>query len=371
MTSRTLAIGGRLDRYVLRLYVLSYLTALLLLVGLVVIVDMATNIDEYMTPGRDGATVSVLSVVRLYTLKLPFLYLQMAPFVTLVAGLFTAAKLSRFNEVVAALNAGISSRRLFAPIFAAAVGLALTTFGLREATGPLLARDRDILADQLTSHRPRPEFDDFWVPDGQGRSWRVHEYSPAVEGLGEARILGLLGVFSEGDRAISIHADEATWSPERNGWALSSGELTEMNTVELRPRRIAFLGADEFTPTDVELAWKGRENPLDLSFGECRELLRRDPSNMQYRTTSHYHLTFPLAGLLLLGVGLPFMVGQERGRAVERIATGFLICLIYFGLDFVCRTLGLQGLLRPLFAAWLPVVFFGSLGAVLYGSMRS
>ena len=61
----------------------------------------------------------------------------------------------------------------------------------------------------------------------------------------------------------------------------------------------------------------------------------------------------------------------QRGRAGERIARGFFLCVAYFGIDFIARTLGLQGQVGPLYAAWFPVVFFGSLGAVLTAGMRS
>jgi lipopolysaccharide export LptBFGC system permease protein LptF len=68
---------------------------------------------------------------------------------------------------------------------------------------------------------------------------------------------------------------------------------------------------------------------------------------------------------------VPFVVGDERGKAGERIARGFLLCVAYFGVDFVARTLGLQGTVGPVFSGWLPLVLFGSLGAVLTAFMRS
>ena len=100
-------------------------------------------------------------------------------------------------------------------------------------------------------------------------------------------------------------------------------------------------------------------------------MLDREPSNSQFQTLAQYSLTFPLAGLVLLLVGLPFVVVSERGRAGERIARGFFLCVVYFGVDFVARTLGLQGELGPVFSGWFPLVLFGSLGVVLTASMRS
>ena len=119
------------------------------------------------------------------------------------------------------------------------------------------------------------------------------------------------------------------------------------------------------------LYWKAREKPMDLSFSECRRLLERDAQSDVLRTLLHYHLTFPLAGLVLLAVGLPVVVNPRRGHGVERVALGFLLCVGYFGVDFVCRTLGLQGNLGPLHASWLPVLSFGSLGLVMLGSLRT
>ena len=40
-------------------------------------------------------------------------------------------------------------------------------------------------------------------------------------------------------------------------------------------------------------------------------------------------------------------------------------------MEFITRTLGLQGQLGPLHAGWLPVLGFGALAVVLIGTMRS
>jgi lipopolysaccharide export system permease protein len=131
MRPRALPFPGRLDRYVAWLFALSYAAAFFLVVGLFVIIDMATNLDEYLTPDKSGYVPPTAMVGEFYVLQLPFLYLQMSPYVTLLAGMFTAARLSRSNEVVAALNAGISVRRLLFPVYLGASLLAVGMFLLR------------------------------------------------------------------------------------------------------------------------------------------------------------------------------------------------------------------------------------------------
>ena len=149
---------------------------------------------------------------------------------------------------------------------------------------------------------------------------------------------------------------------------LSGPEIIEFRR---RVKNLALFDAVDVGPADFATAHRGHEAPLELSFAEATDLHERDPDNLQYRTVRQVHLTFPLAGLVLLLVGLPFVVGQERGRGVERVATGALLCTIYFAVDFVARSLGLTGQIGPIYAAWFPLVLFGSLGLVLYASMRS
>jgi len=345
MTARRLKLFGSLDRYVARLFAMSYLSAFFLVVGVFLILDMATNLDEYLEPGPGGET-PVAMVVRYYAYQMPFLYLQVSPFVTLVAGLFVGVRMTKANEVVAALGAGVSGQRLFAPLLAGALLLALGMFSMREWATSSLGQRRDALHDRLAEGRESPVLEDFWVRDAFGHALRVEEYHPGVEGggKGEATILDLSSArLLSDDTSILLTADRATWSPEKQQWSLTGGRLMEFGARKKRQSEVSGFTDLGITPSDVALAWKGREQPLECSFSECLRLLEREPRNARYRTLFHYHLSFPLAGIVLLAVGLPFVVGQERGRAHDRVAMGLVLCVFYFGLDFAARTLGMAG----------------------------
>jgi lipopolysaccharide export LptBFGC system permease protein LptF len=75
--------------------------------------------------------------------------------------------------------------------------------------------------------------------------------------------------------------------------------------------------------------------------------------------------------LVLVLVGLPLLLRHDRGGGAKTLASAFGLCVAYFAVDFACRNLGLQGALDAPIAAWLPVLFFGSLGIVLYDGMRT
>lgn len=371
---RRSALFGRLDRYVGWTFASSYATALFVVMGLFVIMDMASNLDDYLDPWPDGSIVSSAIVAGFYLFNLPFLFLQAAPFITLIAGLFTLTRLLGNNEVEAALAAGISGRRLMMPIFLGGFFAMLGMVLLRETAASTVLPTRDALHYILENKDTDRVYRTLRMRDLSGSLLRFREYRPEEPGQ-PAYGLDFVAYLREGTRwTFVVRADRAEYEERDGVWglALENGEREEVS----ERRHIApedWLGPDEFefSPQMALTYYRARENPLELSFLEAVELGRRDPDNVVYQTLMQYHLTFPLANLVLLLVGLPLVMRHERARGIEGVAKGLLLCLFFFAADFICRNLGVQGSLDPLLASWLPVLFFGSLGVVLFDGLRT
>lgn len=366
-----LLLLGRLDRYVGGLFVAAFATALLLVVGLSTIAFLATHLDHF-EPWSDGSTVPALDALRFYVFNVPFLYLQVAPFVTVVAALFTLSRMIKSNETVAALAAGVSAQRLLLPVIAGGVLAAGAMFALREALTHTIAPQRDALLDMLEEKRREPVYEGVWLKDRQGDVVRVREFRPSTGSPPVAELLGVEVTSKRRNVFILQRAARAIWSATPAGprWVLEGGELEEVDTGKEK-RAIRELEDLEFTPADVLTAIKGYEFPLELSFSQIADLARRDPDNTEYQTLLQYNLTFPLANVMLLLVALPLMMGRERGRQQVGLAAGCGLCVAFFFVDFISRALGMDGSLSPVVSSWLPVLIFGSLGIAMFESMRS
>ncbi len=366
MSRRRLALGGQLDRYVGITFVASYATAFLVVVGLYFIMDMATNLDEFLEPWPDGSSAPARLILEYYLLNVPYLFLQSAPFVVLTGGLFTVARLLRQNEMAACLAAGISARRVMFPIFVGGILSAAGMFGVREWLPGAVAPRRDALLYVLTQKRHEVVFRNLWIRDMQGNVVRLGEYRP-----GSREVRRFQATLREGDRHVSIEAPRMRYE-ERGGvlaWWFEDGVRYEIGDEAETRAPIERLEGFELTPELILTYQRKRVNPLELSFREALLLSSRDPDNVVYQTLLQYHLTFPLASLVLLLVGLPLLLRHERSRGAEGVVKGLLLCLFYFATDFVCRNLGLQGALDPILASWVPVLLFGSLGVVLFDAM--
>ena len=377
-SGRTLPLGSRLDRYVAGHFVGSYATAMLLMTGLFLVMDMASHLDDFLETWPDGSTAPVSYLVRYYLLTLPYLFLQVAPFVTLLAGMFTFNRLLSTNEVTAALAAGLSARRLVLPVLLSGVVLCLAMFLLREAVGRGLSAERDVLKYVLEERTHEVRFEDIAVTDTSGSPALIGAFYPEPLAGGPPRLVDLKVITRDRQRGgrsdyFRIEAPEATWTGDF--WRLRDGLRSRIvhgdTTTPLEKEPIEELIGYKLEPEVVLTYRRAQSEPLELSFSEVSELIRREPEDLTYQTLWHYHLTFPLANLVLLLVGVPLLFTYERGRGAERMALGGILCVFYYALDFVFRTMGLSGGFSPVLAAWIPVLAFGSLGVVLFDSMRS
>jgi lipopolysaccharide export system permease protein len=365
---RRQAFGGRLDRYVGTHFAASYALVAGLLVGLFIVLDAASHLEGWMEESSDGPPATLLQVLKYYSLSLPYIVLQVAPFATLMAAMFTVNKLLRKNEIAPILSAGVSAHRTLLPVYLAALLMATTMIGLREVSGRWIAGSRDSLYHQLEERQEEVEYHGVIVRNLDG-SWAILErYLPdAREG---PTVFGLTVKLREDGRFTKIEAPWARW--EGGHWRLLDGLRTELvRDAEVRSAPVSVLEGVDLSPDLVETYRRAKGAPMELTLGEVSTLLQREPDQPAWATLWHYHLTFALANLILVLVGVPLMFNHERSRGTERLALGGLLCVFYFALDFVLRTLGLNGSVSPVLASWAPVLAFGTVGVFLTEAMRT
>ena len=376
---RRLALFGRLDRYVLRTFLGALVVSGIVVVGLYLVVDLASNLDDYLDP-PDGITgkQQVSRVVRYYAVEALFLLFQVAPFITLSGGMYTVHKLHKNRELIAAMGLGWSVRRVQLPVFLAALCLAIGMVAGREFAADEYGFMRGRLLHMIEEGGAEVEVEKLRFKDASDGLVQLDYYRPGSRASGD-------GATFEGLDAIRFREEEGrhyhyviahgtyVLHPEGGGsWELEGGALEAVEAGKANRTEISSLAGDlDFTPADIWSAFKGRSDAMDLSWSEAKSLARRDPDNVQYATLLHYLISFPLANVVLLLCGLPLMMQFERGRAGRGLMGGFLLCIFYFAADFFCLNLGMQGAVSPLLATFLPPLFFGSLGTVLFASARS
>lgn len=356
-----------LDRYVGRIVLGAFAAAMLFFLFLGVVMHLLGNLSRFIDrAGNHGVGGLDLAVVLggYYTKMLPVLFVTITPFVTVIAGMFAVGRLLSANEVVPMLFVGRSSQRVLRPLLlcgaCAGAAMAACWQWIVPHVGPAIAEAEAFLNDGTDRQKCLvDESGDRFV-----RRLFVPEYFPARRRMHDVVMLaeGVLDV----DTALVV-AKVGTWDEHRRDWRLEGG-TTRVGREEL-PRE--WLERPDLTP-DV-LLQRSRQNlePELLSYGQLLETIELRPNSPKLRHALHRHITYPLACLVLLLLALPLAVWFERGSRVGRLLVAIGLCGAYLLFDLTCQSLGQRGLWHPVVAAWSPTIVFGSLGVVLYGSVRT
>jgi len=358
---------GRLDRYVGRFVLASYGAALAFMIFLVILIDGLLEGGDYLRETDRmslGVGETMGLIARYYMLMVPFLFLWIAPFVTVIASMFAVTRMMSTNEVVPMLFSGRSMWRVLRPVLMVGCVSGLAMAACWEFLIPRVA-------DELHEVRSVLQSDDRPVTTVLLRS----KLRPDVLLFAtdyDHRTASMAGVifYSRGSGPgddVVVEADRAFWNDENGVWILENGQRRARRVA--RPVRL--YPGEDLTPDALFQASRTSKQSEELSYSDLISLRQLKPNRPDYKLQFHRHITAPLANLVLLLLALPFAIHFERGRKLERVVYSIGICGAYLVLDLACVSLGMRETVDPVVAAWVPVILFGSLGAVMFGSLRT
>lgn len=349
----------KLDRYVSSYFISSYGMCLLFFVGMFVLIDLFGKSDNIFENAQAvtemGNSVGIL-VAQFYGLMLPFIFLQVAPFVTVMAAMFAVTRLRRNNELVPMIVGGRSVFRVLAPVFIFGLLLAIFMVAVQQWVAPGLSDARERVKDMLFHPGEEREISDFY-PVGDNRYVTIHNYDL------DRKTIAAFDVSDMDLKEASLQGQDAGWDETRHAFVYQTEVVDAAGAVSIELRE---LPAD-LTPELIESRVRGA---YDLSYSQA-EFLYSKTGEGRWKVLLHYHLTFPLSNLLLLLLGLPFVLRQEARSLMLGMVVSILICAAYFAFDAVMRNLGDKDVLHPVLAAWFGVIFFGSLGVVLVDNVKT
>ncbi len=344
----------KLDFYIGRSFLEPFLVATAAIVGLYMVADAFGKLDDFLREARSFHD-ALARMGQVYILRIPTFLAPVLPISMVVGAAYGVAQLNGHNELTAMQACGVSFWRILAPIYVIATVVALLGFANREIVVP---RAEQLAApDMLTWIGKDDRFErvlGYLEEEGTHYTFR---YNVATKKAQNVFILKEL----KDDNHLHIRAQRA--EPVSNGWLLmgvqaDDDEVKEMTwETSLRPADLELL----VLPPDIR--------PLKT----LRTLIRREPENLTYRLFYHARLAYPFTGIVLVGLGLPFVIGNERIRRSRMLGVGVcvIVCMVFYAVQFIAHDLGQTGQLPPAVAAWLPVVVFGALGLYLLETVHS
>ncbi|HJT88678.1 MAG TPA: LptF/LptG family permease, partial [Bryobacteraceae bacterium] len=330
------------------------------------------------------STVNARTVVTLFGLALPPVLPLTIPVGVLVGVLIGLGRMSSDGEITAMRAAGVSSRRVVAPVLlfagiatalAGYASLRLAPFSIRETTRIV----NQLIANRLSAEiQPRVFEEDFpntilYVGDvrasrpGDPVLWRnvfMADVTPPEQrssGMREKADGPLITVARE---AIAVS------DPSHNRIQLS---LRDASNYEMGKDRVAH---DVSFPRGEQALDAAPPAPVrNLPFPEMdtRQLLGvlNGPDWIEARVELHRRFALPIACIMLALVGIPLGVGTRKGgKSAGYVTAVFLAFFCYHLSSITLIGLARQRALPVPVAVWLPNVAFGIAGIALLARME-
>jgi lipopolysaccharide export system permease protein len=361
------------DRQMIRGYFKSYLICLTALLSLYVVVDLFTNLDSF-TRDKSGLASVVRHISTYYGFRVPKIFDQLCEAIVLLAAMFTVAWMQRNNEQVPLLCAGISTRRIVAPVLLCACA----TLGLAVLNQELIIPR---VAAELAKDRDDPEGEKNLAVRGAYEPNKIHITGERATRSGQVVYKfsclipeGLLpgGI---GDQAPYVQAAEAHYvKGKESGWELlraTPPDLPAIPTV-LKPidsgHYFLITREVDFDVLTRSQNWFQMVNTWNL----LRELNKPDSTRLaSIAVLFHTRVTRPLLGMVLVLMGLSVILRDQNRNVFISSGMCLVLCGVFFGACYMSKTAGDYEFVSPAAAAWAPVLVFGPFAIVLFDAVHT
>ena len=350
-----------LHKYLTREFLKTFAIIFFAFAAVMIVIDVIDNLPRLL---RSGASLDL--GLFYYLLRIPYIFVLTSPVGVLITGLFLMNGLSKHNESVAIRAAGVSIKRAMLPLFVIGFLLSIGVALFGEFVLPWAEKTRahvynvqikgeqeedTMLKARIHYQGRHDDFYYFGFFDGYQNSLRVID----------------LTQLDPQDKEIAqrVTASSAIWQDGK--WILQDCEIRRFDkglqtAYAYYPR--TDLPLIDVKPEDFVRITK---KTLSLSFMELRDYIARlkkmgEDTNREV-VDLHMKIAFPLTNLIVIFFFLPIATSNTRSRGRGLVfLLGLVVCFLYLIIVRIIQSLGYNGVIPPILAAWLPNAFFTILG---------
>jgi len=344
-----------LDFYIIKKFLGSFVGVIALAVLIVVAVDSAENIQDFLA---DKAPFSDI-FLGYYCNLVPFLVNLLSPIFVFIAVIYFTSKLSRHSEIIAMLNTGMSFYRLMIPYIVSAVMIGALSFYLSNFLIPKTNRGLMEFKERYGSRQFRTRNVDCHIKISANgyvyvKYWEHNSkkgYDFSYEELGKEGV------------KYKLYASTIEWDTVENHWILNNYIKRSYNGA--KETMIAGEKMDttlNFSVSDFVIVKDGHAM---MNYTDIRKHIEEEKAKgaeaKDYEYEKHRRIAFPFATIILAVVGLCVSSRKSRQGVGLHLLLGILIMFSFIMLMQFAQVFATLGGFPALWAAWTPNIVYSLL----------
>lgn len=353
-----------LDRYVLANFLRAYAYCIAAFISIWLVFDISDNISTFLDD-----RVSLKDVGQYYLTQIPQILVILLPVSLLLALLFSLGRMSRTNEIVSMLTAGVSITRLLVPLIGMGLLTAAASGALNYALAPHAEYARKTFLEGIRGEsRERGVMAQVFRNRAENRTWFVQVFRPEKDTFITLQVLQQ----DEHDNIVTNYmATNASYHRDTGTWVLHLVKVVNYDQSGniVSEQLHDYLSVPEWKETPFRLA-SGNMRAEFLSLPELREYLRFNfdfPHTLlaPFATHLQYRIALPWTCLVVVFLGAPLAIGFSRRGLLSNVAAAIGLVFSMNFLTHLFLALGEGDRIAPWAAAWTPNILFAVVGLLL------
>lgn len=308
---------------------------------------------------------SALQMLRYYTFKAVWIVDLVMPIAMLMATLFSIGTMARYLELTALFASGWSLLKVARPLIVVSMLMTLFSLAWREYVLPEANLRRNQIWEVEIHGNPnriRPT-QQIALTGRDGRLYYARKFDPNTGILNGLRIISHQGaIITE-----RIDAARAEW--DGSHWTLIDGTKRIFDGEDESTENFDRLTARDLT-LNPRSFYRDRIRQEDMNIRQLREhieLVRYsggDPTSAL--VDIQFNLAFPVVNIIVVMMGIILASGPRKTTIASGFGMTLLVCFVYYLFLNFGRSLGHNGTLDPIPAAWTGNLVFTVIFVVLY-----
>jgi lipopolysaccharide export system permease protein len=352
-----------LDRYVIRNFVQVYFYCIAGFISIWLIFDVSDNISSFI-----DNHIGLFLVVRYYATQIPQVFIILLPVALLLSLLFALGRMSRSNEIVSMLTAGVSLPRVLLPLIGIGLLTVTASMALNYSLAPHAELARKTFLSEAQSRPGRTIQGQVFRNRTDLRTWFIQNFRLGENTFNNVQVLQQ---DAKDNIVMSYVAGRAYYRPETKTWDLESARLAYYDAS-------GNITKEEFRPTLTLEHWS--ETPFRLSSANVQAEALSVPELSEYlhfnadfpatllapfRTHLQYRLALPWTCLVVVCIAAPLGIGYSRRGVLSSVAAAVILVFSMNFLVHLFLALGEGDRVPAWIAAWTPNILFAVIGLYL------
>jgi len=348
-----------LIKYITKKFTGLFFLCILSVIMLYLVLDGIENMDKFI-----DRKVPFLAVLTYYLYYIPFISVLTLPVATLMATVFSIIGMARGNEIVALKSLGFSLYQTILPLLSMGLLVAVLSFFLAELVVSETTRKKEQIEQKYLYRSKRNKF------LSRFNNMQIKDENSIIS-IGrfdlKKKIALRVKIETFENSRLVYRLDTDSMSFVKDSWIVNQGyeryfkASSETYTALTAPVKFSF----HFNPEELIQAQGSPEQmPYSVLKRNIARIQRSGGETAKWLTELHIRIGYPFSNFLIVLFSVPLVYNRRKQNAAIGFGISLTIVFFYFGIVKMGQTMGQNGSLHPLLAAWLGNLIMGVGGLI-------